>query len=438
MKQDALGQVLERIDLRRQIVSDRALVVGITGADASGKTLFADSLVHELLSCGKKVQVIHTDDFHLPRNVRYAGELPEHIKYYRQSFDTERLVESLLRPVHDGLDVRTNLPHLNVASDTYDLAGTYEIDQDTIVVLEGVFLLRRELCGFVDLMVFLDVPEEILIDRGASRDAQLLGSDAERRYREKYLPAQRVLNTPGRVDRLVDIVIDNSDPRARVVTRARPNGFAVIFDLWRTLAPLEAEHKAAALNGIAEALCDQTSIFFDAWNADRHLRETTNFEVYLRDLGRRLEHSWTDTQIARAKAARFSAHFRSFSNLREHTLEILKSLRQRGFVLGLISNCSSDVRFMLKAAGMESLFDVITLSAEVGLMKPDPQIFATTLRQLGSERGFYVGDGDDGELEGARQVGLQEILLDLNDGRTATISISDLNQLDGYFWRESK
>lgn len=47
------------------------------------------------------------------------------------------------------------------------------------------------------------------------------------------------------------------------------------------------------------------------------------------------------------------------------------------------------------------------------LMKPDPRIYELATARLGvdAEDCFYIGDGADSELEGARAVGMEAVLL---------------------------
>jgi putative hydrolase of the HAD superfamily len=196
---------------------------------------------------------------------------------------------------------------------------------------------------------------------------------------------------------------------------------AVIFDLWRTLVPLTSSHRSAALRSTASALgCADRDQFDRTWRATRAWRETRALPVYLRDLRRATGAGWSSSQLDAAMTARREAHFAAFSEVRPAVRETLTGLRALGFRLGLVSNCTSDVREMLRDSGLEDHFDAVVLSAEVGLMKPDPEIFRLAMGRLDVSRGFYVGDGDDGELAGARSAGLVDILLDLGEGRSGT------------------
>lgn len=204
---------------------------------------------------------------------------------------------------------------------------------------------------------------------------------------------------------------------------------AVIFDLWRTLVPLEPTHKVRAMDGLAVALgCDNDN-FRRAWAETRVQRETRTLDRYLDELATALGTSWSNEALTAAKEARRSAHYAAFDNVRDGAREVLEHLRASGISLGLVSNCSSDVRQMLDDSGLGSYFDTIVLSAEVGVMKPNVEIFRRALSGLNVKTAFYIGDGDDGELAGAQAAGLTDVLLDLGEGRRATMRVETLSQV---------
>lgn len=204
---------------------------------------------------------------------------------------------------------------------------------------------------------------------------------------------------------------------------------AVIFDLWRTLVPLESTHKVRAMNDLAIALDCDTEDFRRVWAETRIRRETRTLDAYLSELSISLGVNWSAESLAAAKDARLTAHYAAFANVREGTRELLEQLSKSGIALGLVSNCSSDVRQMLSDSGIESFFDTIILSAEVGVVKPNAEIFRLALNGLNVDTAYYVGDGDDGELAGAKAAGLTDILLDLGEGRSATMRVGTLNEV---------
>ena len=66
-------------------------------------------------------------------------------------------------------------------------------------------------------------PEESL-RRGAARDADLFGSEAQakRRYAARYIPAQAHYQAEVDPERLANVVVDNSEPADPIVLRWLP------------------------------------------------------------------------------------------------------------------------------------------------------------------------------------------------------------------------
>jgi FMN phosphatase YigB (HAD superfamily) len=93
----------------------------------------------------------------------------------------------------------------------------------------------------------------------------------------------------------------------------------------------------------------------------------------------------------------------------------LERLQARGVALALVSNTmrtpGATLRKVLDRFGLLACFAHVTFSDEVGIRKPDPEIFALTLRALGVETAAAVHVGDDPVLDvgGARQAGLRVV-----------------------------
>ena len=93
----------------------------------------------------------------------------------------------------------------------------------------------------------------------------------------------------------------------------------------------------------------------------------------------------------------------------------LQRLRAEGRVLAVISNImrtpGATLRTLLERYGLLEYFAHLTFSDELGVRKPDPEIFVTTLRALGVEAEATVHVGDDPVLDvhGAHGAGLRAI-----------------------------
>ncbi|HEX7621372.1 MAG TPA: HAD-IA family hydrolase, partial [Anaerolineales bacterium] len=78
--------------------------------------------------------------------------------------------------------------------------------------------------------------------------------------------------------------------------------------------------------------------------------------------------------------------------------------------VGLISNAWSGLRAFITSQKFEDVFDEMIISAEVGLMKPDPRIYRLALEKLGAQPQESVFLDDVlVNVEAARSVGMYAI-----------------------------
>lgn len=101
--------------------------------------------------------------------------------------------------------------------------------------------------------------------------------------------------------------------------------------------------------------------------------------------------------------------------LYEESAEVLGRLRERGIPIALITNGPSGLqRAKLRAVGIEAAFDVVIVSGEHGVHKPDAAIFALALDGLGASafETLHVGDNLVADVEGAKDAGLTAVWID--------------------------
>lgn len=93
-------------------------------------------------------------------------------------------------------------------------------------------------------------------------------------------------------------------------------------------------------------------------------------------------------------------------------LLLLQRPSSRGLRLGMISNLDPTDISAWPTCSLAKQFDAAILSCEVGLVKPDPAIYALCLDRLSPPwfRFIYVGDGAGDELVGARAAGCHTVL----------------------------
>ena len=95
--------------------------------------------------------------------------------------------------------------------------------EDAIVIVDGVFLLRGELESAWDFTVFVSVTPDETLRRALVRRCASFGSteEVERRYRERYLPAQALYLTEVRPRDRAAVVVENEDPSRPVLRSSR-------------------------------------------------------------------------------------------------------------------------------------------------------------------------------------------------------------------------
>jgi putative hydrolase of the HAD superfamily len=93
--------------------------------------------------------------------------------------------------------------------------------------------------------------------------------------------------------------------------------------------------------------------------------------------------------------------------------EVLEQLRPR-FELAVISNFDGRLRFILQHLGISKYFAHVFISSELGVDKPDPEIFrrAVTILHMKADEVLHVGDDPERDWKAAAAAGLLVFRLD--------------------------
>jgi uridine kinase len=185
--------------------------VAIDGIDAAGKTRFADELGQVLKGLGKHVIRASIDGFHNSRIIRYARGRYNPEGYYLDSFNYRVLLDELIDPLGPEGD-------LTYRKAFFDYEKNEKLDQteetaseDSVLVFDGVFLLRPEIINHWDLKIYLDIDYSESMRREISRDR---GDREELRtlYEKRYIPGQKLYHIHANPKRHTDLIIENSNP----------------------------------------------------------------------------------------------------------------------------------------------------------------------------------------------------------------------------------
>lgn len=106
--------------------------------------------------------------------------------------------------------------------------------------------------------------------------------------------------------------------------------------------------------------------------------------------------------------------YEKFSVKYSFTENVLKTLKDMGLKTGLITNGSSSLqRAKLANLGIEKYFDIIYISGEIGIQKPDIEIFKKLSEEIkiSPQRLLYVGDHPINDATASSQAGYIPVLV---------------------------
>jgi putative hydrolase of the HAD superfamily len=171
--------------------------------------------------------------------------------------------------------------------------------------------------------------------------------------------------------------------------------------------------------------------FFSREEPDDRQGYPAGLTVYERRIARLVEELGLDPRdaqptVLREAADRTAAAWQESITLDPDALPLLEQLRGR-FSTALVSNFDHPphVRRLLEETGLGPYLDVVTISGEVGIKKPDPRVFDGPLAQLGlrPDEVVFIGDARE-DVEGAHAAGLASVRI-VREGAGSRGPVSD-------------
>ncbi|MBZ9715208.1 uridine kinase [Deinococcus multiflagellatus] len=197
------------------------LRVAIDGVDGAGKTTLADELARELRAGGRAVIRASTDDFHHPRAVRYRQGRASPQGFYEDSYDLEALHRELLLPLSPGGSLQYRPAVFDVEHDEPVAQPAQTAAAGSLLIVDGLFLHRPELRAFWDDSVFLRVPFEVSVPRGAARGPGYGSPDPCAPSNRRYVQGHRLYFAAATPEAHAGLVLDYTDLQRPAVIHAR-------------------------------------------------------------------------------------------------------------------------------------------------------------------------------------------------------------------------
>jgi uridine kinase len=173
--EDKILNLLKKIP---KVEQGQRVVLGIDGLSRSGKTTFVKNIEQRIQETDISVCIFHIDDYIVERNRRYNTGYEEWYEYYNLQWDVEWLKENFFKRLK-----KTNELHLQTYDDRSDTqkSETVIIPDTCLIIIEGVFLQRKEWRHFYDYMIYLECSREKRFNRESVVTQNNIGK-FEKRY----------------------------------------------------------------------------------------------------------------------------------------------------------------------------------------------------------------------------------------------------------------
>jgi HAD superfamily hydrolase (TIGR01509 family) len=180
----------------------------------------------------------------------------------------------------------------------------------------------------------------------------------------------------------------------------------VLFDLDNTLADREAAFRRWAEHFAAEHDLDASGVeFLCAGDGDGYVPRDELFA----SLRERYGVTASVEELVTQYRADYPRHFEPGPDVRA----ALTALRGDGWKIGIVTNGPTSQHAKIASLRLDDLVDGICVSADVGVEKPDPEIFDLTAARCGAPLdGWMVGDSADTDIAGGQAAGLRTAWLD--------------------------
>jgi uridine kinase len=182
----------ERItEARQRTPSNRAGLVAISGIDGCGKGYVASRLSEALQAANLRVALIGIDGWlNLPQQ-RFDPDDPAG-HFYEHALRFDEMFAQLILPLRDSRFVRLEAELAEETAHEYH-KHIYDFSDIDVILLEGIYLLKRAFAGYYDLSIWVDCTFETALERALKRAQEGLPPDATAEaYRTIYFPAQRI------------------------------------------------------------------------------------------------------------------------------------------------------------------------------------------------------------------------------------------------------
>jgi uridine kinase len=187
---------------------NRALLVGVSGIDGSGKGFVANRIVRRLLDQNIHAVVVHGDGWlNLPERRFQTNDPARH--FYENAFRMDTMFEELVLPLKKQRS-HTGVMDFVDETATASRLERYAFEKVDVIVLECIYLFKPAYRRHFDVAIWIECSFETALERAIHRAQEgLAAAETIRAYETIYFPAQRIHFDNDRPREAADVIVSN-------------------------------------------------------------------------------------------------------------------------------------------------------------------------------------------------------------------------------------
>jgi uridine kinase len=208
---------------QRQVDPRRSTLVAISGIDGSGKGYLTREIDRHLRDRGFTVAVVNIDGWLRLPHERFSSTRPaEH--FYTNAFRFGDMFEKLVVPLRERRWVSVEADFAEETASAYRKFH-YQFSDIDIILLEGIYLLKREYQHHHDVSLWIDCSFDTALKRAVARAQERLPpEETVRAYRQIYFPAQELHFWRDSPRQAASLILDNDPFFPEVLLETRTAG----------------------------------------------------------------------------------------------------------------------------------------------------------------------------------------------------------------------
>ena len=195
---------------RYKSVVNKTYLIGISGIDGSGKSYVAKRMENELLQSGRKAVAIHADGWLNLPGKRFSKENPA-MHFYLNAIRFDEMFSSFILPLKRQQSIELEFDYAEETATEFKKKRISYSDVE-IILLEGIYLFKKEYRNLFDLAMWIDCSFETALQRAIVRAQESLSREETIQvYETIYFPAQRIHFEMDDPRENADEIISNED-----------------------------------------------------------------------------------------------------------------------------------------------------------------------------------------------------------------------------------